>query len=417
MGHSSLSSNLKQVSVPRLLSIPEYKGFRYKPRSIAAGLYCSYILMDDRRLFRTGKLGTETLKTPTKFKFVKKFFNGRMADDFTPLKVICKWSKLMTVTYVLFADFRKCNISKTVREKFVNKINNTWGKNNTQLLPTHDDLMAKHIWYKYLQKPGKHFPPNLGFSGKSRLNNIRENQWLNQDYKIGGSGISERTVEVRKSVGYIKTGIDWKNKKMISQETQEEEEMNSKMNYVGDAQQLKRLANGKNKSVKSNNKKKFKKKKKSNNYDEMIIIDDRDINPYDNKNKSPNRRSQKSPSRYKNRQKSPSTRSPRFSKNSSRNNSPSLNSAGHKFSERFKSPSSPNQDIKINHETRSMKKSNLKKANSRQEKSNREVTFNEERGSRVVTSQEMMKDIMRLRKKKHLTNDQKRLLQIYEQMS
>ena len=316
----------------------------------------------------------------------------------------------MTVTYVLFADFRKCNISKTVREKFVNKINNTWGKNNTQLLPTHDDLMAKHIWYKYLQKPGKNFPPNLGFSGKSRIKNIKENEWLNQDYR---SGTSERTVDVRKSHGYIETGIDWKNKRMISQETQEDEEMHRKMNYVEDAQQLKNLANGK---------RKFKKKSNPDKYEDMIIIDEKERNviPFEPKNRSPHRRSQrskKSPSRYRNGQKSPSNRSPRLSKNSSRNQSPSLRSAGNKFGGRFKSPSSPDQDIKINHETRSMKKSNVRKANSRQEKSNREVTFNEERGSKVVTSQEKMKDIMRLRKKKHLTNDQKRLLQIYEQMS
>ena len=396
-----MSSNLKQISVPKLLSIPDYKGFRYKPRSIAAGLYCSYILMDDRRLFRSGKVGTETLKAPTKFKFVKKFFNGRM-DDFTPLKVMCKWSKLMTVTYVLFVDFRKCNISKTVREKFVEKINNTWVDNNSQLLPTHDDLMAKHIWYKYLQKPGKHYPPNLGFSGKSRIKTNNENQWLSNEYKTGDS---KKTIDVAKSFGYIETGIDWKNKKMKSEES-EEEIMNSRINYIGDSEQLENIVNGKRKITKKGKKKRKKSKKSSKKNDNMIIIDEKEYNfmAPKSKNRSPFRKNNKSKNSFteiKSGNKSPSIRSPRFSKNSSRYMSPSLIRGGNKFSGRFKSPSSPDQDIKINHENGSIKKSNLKKGNSKYSKSNREVTFDQERGNRVLNSKEMMKDIIRLRKKKH----------------
>ena len=127
--------------------------------------------MNDRRLFRTGMVGTENIKSATKFAFEKKFFNSRMADDFTPLKVFCKWSKIMTATYVLFVDFRKCNMSKTIREKFVEKINNNWAENSNQIFPSCDDLLSKHVWYKYLQKPGRHFPPNIEHSGESRIKN------------------------------------------------------------------------------------------------------------------------------------------------------------------------------------------------------------------------------------------------------
>lgn len=149
------TSTIKMNPSPKLLYIADYKGFRYKPRSIGAGLYSSYVLMDDRRLFRTGHTGQETIKTATKFSYEKKFFSERMADDFTPLRVYCKWSRLLTATYVLFADFRRCRISKTVREKFVEKINGVWNRNNSQLLPMHNDILAKHVWYKYLQQPNK----------------------------------------------------------------------------------------------------------------------------------------------------------------------------------------------------------------------------------------------------------------------
>ena len=55
-----------------------------------------------------------------------KFFEDRMTDYFTPVKVFTKWSKLMSLTYVVLADFRNTSIAKTIREKFVDKINTSW---------------------------------------------------------------------------------------------------------------------------------------------------------------------------------------------------------------------------------------------------------------------------------------------------
>ena len=46
-----------------------------------------------------------------------------MTDYFTPVKIYTKWSKTLSATYVVLADFRNCKISKTIREKFVDKIN------------------------------------------------------------------------------------------------------------------------------------------------------------------------------------------------------------------------------------------------------------------------------------------------------
>lgn len=414
LGHSSLSSNLNQVATPKLLAVPDYKGFRYKPRSISAGLYSSYILMDDRRLFRMGKHGTETVKNPTKFKFVKKFFNGRMADDFTPLKVFCKWSKLMTATYVLFVDFRKCNISKTVREKFVEKINTIWGQNNSQLLPTHDDLMAKHIWYKYLQKPGKHFPPNLGYSGKSRLTAEGRNRLAERDFDSRGSVQSQRTLDLKKSYDYIETGIDWKNKKMLSQETGLEEG-GPQINVVEGEDTLHEMSSQGQQSPD-----RFKRKRPKNDSEEEMVyeyLQDQQAPPRGSK--SPTRLSKRS------RKMSPGLRSKNNSKYSvqssqkkpswaSRQGSPSFSNKRDSSQKegRFKSPS-----ISGRMESPSMKKSNLRKGNSKYEKSSREVKFVEEKNVTVRGSKEILRDIEKLKNKKKLTKDQKRLLKIFEQMS
>jgi hypothetical protein len=354
------------------------------------------------------------LKTPTKFKFVKKFFNGRMADDFTPLKVFCKWSKLMTATYVLFVDFRKCNISKTVREKFVEKINNIWGNNNSQLLPTHDDLMAKHIWYKYLQKPGKHFPPNFGHSGKSRLNAEGRNRMAGSEYLSANSNGLQPTLDMNKSYEYVETGIDWKNKKMISRETGIQED--PPVNYVEDQRELQRLASGKSSPKKSV--RRFKKKSEDVDFEEMVIDFDEDRDVLKTANKSPSRLSKRSRKmspnlRSKKSSKNSIRSSPKISKHSNRRGSPSFanHNRSSKAEGRFQSPSLQNFN-----ESPSNKKSNLKKGNSKYEKSSREVKFDDDKGVRVRGSKEILKDIERLKNKKNLTKDQRRLLTIYEQM-
>lgn len=49
-----------------------------------------------------------------------------MTDYFTPVKVYTKWSKLFSLTYIVLADFRSTKLTKTNREKFVDKINTSW---------------------------------------------------------------------------------------------------------------------------------------------------------------------------------------------------------------------------------------------------------------------------------------------------
>lgn len=42
-----------------------------------------------------------------------------MITDFSPVKVKVEYSTLMSIVYLVFADFRGCKVSKTIREKFV----------------------------------------------------------------------------------------------------------------------------------------------------------------------------------------------------------------------------------------------------------------------------------------------------------
>lgn len=393
------SENMNEFkSLPNMLHIPEYKGFRYKPRSINAGLYCSFILMDDRRVFKMGSTGTENVRVPSKFQFEKKFFGGTMTDDFTPLRVFCKWSKIMTATYILFVDFRKCNISKTVREKFVKKINDTWNVNSSQVLPTHDDLLAKHVWYKYLQKPGKRFAPNFNYSGSSRnYNQTSDNMRLNNTI----SEKSDRTVEIKNKVGgIIKTGIDWNS---VGSKNGNDQDIytkvtKSKVNLIDNENEIKKFVQNDDFIHNQNfNKNNFKKEQKSIN--EMIIVDDYDDDDNDNDEKEEENdqdydldHQHHNDSFYndlKNDMNSPSPqeRSPQKSVHSEYSNDLNL----------------------IN----MSKKSNLKKK-SPKGRPNKGVTFQQ---GTIRSSREIQLKINKLRSKKKLTPDEKKLLEIYQKMS
>lgn len=53
-------------------------------------------------------------------------FGGKIQDEFTPLKLYCKWSKAVTVCYITIADFRDVKETKKVRDKISNQVNTRW---------------------------------------------------------------------------------------------------------------------------------------------------------------------------------------------------------------------------------------------------------------------------------------------------
>lgn len=224
-------------------------------------------------------------------------------------------------------------------------------------------------------------------------------------------------MEAKKSFDYIETGIDWKNKRMKSEETGIDGESQN-MNYVGNVRQLESLVESGG-DRKGSGKRHFRKKIREEKIEDIIIDGDEDRKS-PRFGRSPNRqvkRTNKKSGHNLNKNSISMRKSPRVSKNSSRQGSPSLSTGmSKKKNHRFASPSLPSQDVLISRDAPNFKKSNLKKANSKTEKSNREVTFGDKPVSKVMSSNEMLKDIERLKKKKHLTIDQKRLLAIYEQM-
>lgn len=417
------TSTLKKQPSPKLLYVGDYKGFRYKPRSIGAGLYSSYVLMDDRRLFRTGHTGQETIKTATKFAYEKKFFAERMADDFTPLRIYCKWSRLMTATYILFADFRRCRISKTVREKFVDKINGIWNKNNSQLLPMHDDILAKHVWYKYLQQPSKNESVDFTYSGKSKMRGKTGREWLTPEQIVRNQ-----------SHGVIDTGIDWENKKM--KEGSEAEDEDEGIELAGD--KIKNVELGatelnflKKAAPEEEIMKEYKRMHhpREDPLDEaqmefqldMNDLLEREASDAKTRRKKFSQRQSKKSSRSPRQMKSPGARSP-----SGRNNkdsravkrntghSPSINSkfSGSKKSRRSKRSPKDSVRSEYREEGEVTSKRSIKKGD-------RGVKFLDNEGKKMSTFEQMFIEIQKIQKKpkKSLSRDERNILRKWQQIN
>lgn len=66
-----------------------------------------------------------------------------------------KWSSSLSITYVVLADLRTEGNKKAelrMKEKFIDNICANW-ENDKQVLPFTDEILARYINPKYLQKP------------------------------------------------------------------------------------------------------------------------------------------------------------------------------------------------------------------------------------------------------------------------
>ena len=117
---------------PTVVKIPECKGAFTRIKSAQAGFGNSYILMEDRRLFRAGAhadISTHDNIYFNRLYYEDKVFGGKLRDEFTPLKLYSKWSTNLSIAYIVFADSRDVKESKTIRDKTSNHVNTKWEEN------------------------------------------------------------------------------------------------------------------------------------------------------------------------------------------------------------------------------------------------------------------------------------------------
>lgn len=86
------------------------------------------MLLENRKVYHAG---SNTFKNKediyfNNFNYEAKVFNGKIADEFTPLKLYTKWSKAISTCYMMIGDFREVKQSKKVRDKISSQINISW---------------------------------------------------------------------------------------------------------------------------------------------------------------------------------------------------------------------------------------------------------------------------------------------------
>lgn len=149
--------SLNRSSPVRFL-IPEYESLRVKVRNVQAGFNSSFVLLSDRIVYYSGVCNSQyqkPVKIPTRYNYEDKFFKSRNNDQFIPIRIYVKWSKTLSVVYIVYADLRQDspqNLITTFNEKYVHKILNEWRDFDKQLFPPQDEILQKSINIKYLQR-------------------------------------------------------------------------------------------------------------------------------------------------------------------------------------------------------------------------------------------------------------------------
>ena len=70
-----------------------------------------------------------------------------MNEDFYPMRLYGKWSKGISLTYLMFADFRDVNQSKNMRDKVAQQVHQKWEDVYYQSKPS----LSKHYHLKTSQ--------------------------------------------------------------------------------------------------------------------------------------------------------------------------------------------------------------------------------------------------------------------------
>jgi hypothetical protein len=151
-------SQEKYVKTPARYAIPEYTSLRCKPRNVQAGFSSTFVLFEDRQIYFSGLIGLNKgrqTRFPIRLQYEDKFFPGRLMEKFVPVKVFTKWSRSLSVTYLVLADLRTEGAKKPdlkFREKFVENVLDNW-ESDKQVLPSGDEILARYVNQKYLLKP------------------------------------------------------------------------------------------------------------------------------------------------------------------------------------------------------------------------------------------------------------------------
>lgn len=133
--------------LPKYLRIPHYVNNIFKVQSVQAGYSSSHILMEDNQVFFAGY---DTMKANDNVYFIPLDWKTKLVKSatdipFKPVKIMTKWSKSVSVTYLVLADFRDTGKSEKEMYNFCSRLANAWEDNYNQIIPfIETDLLSEY---------------------------------------------------------------------------------------------------------------------------------------------------------------------------------------------------------------------------------------------------------------------------------
>jgi len=147
LGHGTFENQLR----PKLVNF-NMNGSKAKVLQAQAGYQHSVIVLDNKKVLWWGtNASLDCMSVPIEIDMQKKIPGYN--KDFTPVKILCTWSKTMNVTYITMADSRTTEFAPSVKQKILstltNKIEESCGLNNIDL--PFVDSISKHFSMKVMK--------------------------------------------------------------------------------------------------------------------------------------------------------------------------------------------------------------------------------------------------------------------------
>lgn len=146
----------RHAALPVYVKINELSSLS-KARSVQAGTFSSYILLDNKKVYHAGLI-SKSEQTNLIFKAIDveaKVLRSKYGQDLIPLRLYTKWSKSICLTYLVVADFRKVKVTTGIRDKIADQVNSKWEEVYSQMLPPFTEAIYKNICPKYIRKINK----------------------------------------------------------------------------------------------------------------------------------------------------------------------------------------------------------------------------------------------------------------------
>jgi alpha-tubulin suppressor-like RCC1 family protein len=198
LGHSKTRFQGK----PAIVRLPDmnHQGLGYRAKNVSATSKGSCILTDDHRIFIMGAFGVGLQKFPRVFPYEITFFNESIKESFVPIKLCTSWSSTVSVTYLIFLDYRGLKINiKNNKDKLSNNFANKWLSTPGQtLFAPFDENLIQYINPKSFMKSKYNLTKNkIEFFDNIVFNDQKKNKSFKES--ISRSRSRHRNFKVNRS--------------------------------------------------------------------------------------------------------------------------------------------------------------------------------------------------------------------------